>query len=463
MDRYKIIPPLGYLKSLATSPMYVFAVSDNYLLVFDKQTLSLEKSFHFNKNIKLVGYDPQYNDVWVYSTSGFVRLSVNTYSMREYFFSSIVNRFGIGKDYLYIDGPRDYRLDKITGEVNQISAFPNDLQWHKRSTVSDIRNYAFLTPYHYYDELHESQFPNYQFNITSVYDDGMNLYVGTDRYGLLKYNKISWQKQKVVYGPLDSKIRRVKKFDDKIYFVSSSGISFYQTKQDNWKYHRFTHQVADLLLMNENFFVGFGHQIAQRSGGLMVSVRSFGSDIICLQSDNLNMYVGTNSGLYKIIRGTSEPIPFGPDRYAVHTVYPSGNAMFVGGEIGFYKYNKDTSKWSKILNRGIKDIVEVNDELFLLGVNNQLIKYQHKQENLSDTTVAWILLPYFNIYDIDADKEVLYCASYAGVYYYEPETEFYKVIYNLPRIKYDYVFVVDEDILAVSGENLFSLPIKFRD
>ena len=156
-------------------------------------------------------------------------------------------------------------------------------------------------------------------------------------------------------------------------------------------------------------------------------------------------------------------MPFGPDRYAVYVVYPMDNEIFVGSETGFYKYNREFNKWLKEISFGVKDIVELKGALYLLGVNNQIIKYKNIQHDSLKSDTTWILLPYFNIYDIDTDGEVLYCASYAGINYYEPGTEFYKVIYNLPRIKYDYVFAVDNNILAVSDKNIYSLPIEYRD
>lgn len=462
-DHYTIIPPLGQIKSLATSPFHVYAISDNYLLFLNKQTLNLEKTFYFDQEIDLVGYDGWYNDLWISQVDNMIRFTIASYSTREYAIPDKVNRFGIDQDYVYLASSKNYSLNKRTGEVKITNSFPENIKWYKKISGADIRNYAFLTPYYYYDEPSESQAPFYQFPITALYDDGMDLYVGTDGYGILKYNKVSWQKQRVTYGPLDSRIKRIRKFDNKIYFVSPSGISYYIATTGNWKYQRFTHRVVDLLPLKNHFIISFENRVSRIDGGIAFTLSNFPTDILSLGQDEECVYVGTRSGLFKIIKGTDVPIPFGPDRYSVHAVYPTADAIFVCGDFAVYKYNRKQNRWSKVLNYGVKDIVELKDELYLLGVNNQLIKYHTLQGDVSSADTNWILLPYFNIYDIDTDGEVLYCASYAGIYYYEPDTELYKVIYNLPRVKYDYIFVVDENIVTVSNKVIYRLPIEYRD
>ena len=196
---------------------------------------------------------------------------------------------------------------------------------------------------------------------------------------------------------------------------------------------------------------------------MVFSISNFPTDVISLNQDEENLYIGTKTGLFKIIKGTDIPLPFGPDRYAVHAIYPTENAVYVGDDFAFYSYDRGEDSWSKVLNFGIKDIVELKNDLYLLGVNNQLIKYRTSDGDAIGADSTWILLPYFNVYDIDSDGDVLYCASYAGVYYYEPETELYKVIYNLPRVRYDYIFVMDDTLVTLSNDVIYSLPIEYRD
>ena len=463
LDRYTIIAPLGQVKSIATSPFYVFAISDNYLLILDKQNLSLEQTIYFDQTINLVAYDPQYEDLWISCAGKIIRFTIASYNIREYTFSENINKLGVGIDYLYLDTGAKYSLNKNTGEIAEVNSFPQNLNWYKKNSASDMRNYPFLNPYYYLDKIEESQSPLFQLGITAIYDDGADLYVGTNDYGILKYNKVTWKKKRIVYGPLDAQIRKVRKFNNQLYFISSSGISYYPSDQANWKYLRLTQGIIDLSWLNNSLVFGFANRISRADGAVVLTISNFKNNIICLNSDENYFYIGTNSGLFKMLKGTNELLEFGPGRYAVYAVYPTSNEVYVGAENGFYKYNRTENKWLKVINIGIKNIIEIKNELYLLGLNNQLIKYQKMPTDSTVSDTNWLLLPYFNIYDIDTDNEMLYCASYAGIYYYEPTTELYKLIFDLPRIKYDYLFIVDNNILAVSNTNIYRLPIKYRD
>jgi hypothetical protein len=213
------MPPLGNIKSICATPLNVFAISDNYLLIFDKPSLNLEKSIDFDGDIELVGYDQQSNDLWITSSSSVIRFTIATYSIRGYPITDDIERIGIGLDYVYLDGSKNYSLNKRTGELKYITSFPGDLTWSKRTTDEDIKAYSFLTPYYYFDDLNETQAPFTKFYISAIFDDGIDLYVGTHGYGLLRYNKVSWLKDRIVYGPLDKRIKKVKQVGDKIAFI----------------------------------------------------------------------------------------------------------------------------------------------------------------------------------------------------------------------------------------------------
>ncbi len=463
LDRYTLIPPLGTITSVAVSLRSVYATNDNYLLVFEKQKFALEKTLLFDKMIHLVGYDPYYDDVWILSENSMIRLNALTYSAREFQINSGVSAFGIGNDYLFLDGVKDFRLDKRTGELQQIYEFPGNLTWYRRTTTADMRKYPFLTPYYYYDKPEETQIPFHEFAITALYEDGIDLYVGTDHYGILKYNTISWDMERLVYGPLDSRVHRVRKFEDQIYLISPLGISYFPRDTRNWRYQRFAQRISDILPLGNTYLFSIGNRLSQMESGVAISIGNATADILSLHSDETHIYIGTRSGLLRMQKGGRDPAPFGPDRYAVYSIYSTNNKLFAGDEFSLYEYDCETQHWAKILPFGIKDIVEVKGELYLLGINNQLMRYQLVQDSVVDDTTNWFLLPYFNIYDIETDNEVLYCASFAGVYVYEPETELYQMVSSLPSLSYDHVFVIDSNIVAVSKGNLFTLPVKYRD
>jgi hypothetical protein len=458
-DNYTVIPPLGRVKALAGSQLYLFAISDNYLGVFEKQTLRLKRAMYFDENITLAAYDQQFDELWISGASGIIRMQVSTYNISHYPVSDNFSRIGVGLDYVYLDGVHDYSIDKRTGILNSVQAFPGDLKWFSATTQADINAYAFLSPYYYYDTPDVSQAPFEQYAITALYDDGLYLYVGTNGYGILKYDKVSWSSTRVIYGPLDSQIRKVRKLDNTYYLLTQEGISLFPQSDASWEYRRYNNEITDITALHQNIAVSFQNRISSTGGGVSITIGTVQHRILSLASDETFIYIGTTSGMYKLYKGTYEALAFGPDEYAVYVVHQNRDYVFAGGEFALYQYDRSTEQWTKALPYGTKDIVEIGDDLYVLGLNNQLLRYTPK----ADADTNWTMLPYFNINDIDTDGSVVYCASFAGAAYYDPETDLYKIIYALPRQEYRYVFVIEDNIVAVSQNNILSLPGRYRD
>jgi hypothetical protein len=465
-DRYTMIAPLGRVKSIAVSNLQVFALSDDYLLFIDKNNFRLENTLYLNRIAELVGYDNYTADLWLVCRDNIIRLVTTTYNVREFPIQFPISRFAIDVEYLYFENAergQKYALDKITGVLSAISSFPKNLIWYKKISEGDIIQYPFLSPYYYSDDIQTSQIPFHQYPITAIYDDGMNLYVGTDHFGILKYNKISWQSQRIVNGPLDSDVTRVRKIDDKIILISNSGISYFTPETGSWAYQRSRDVVVDLVYYSNHIYVARRNRVFRTAGTMEFPIGTFNKNVLSLARDEKNIYVGTHSGAFRIIEGTGEPLLFVPATQAVNIIYPTSQAIYVGGDLGMYKYDRDAEVWSTLLNFGTKDIVEIAGDIYSLGTNNQIILHPGAAKDSTATDTNWVLLPYFNIYDIDTDGTALYCATYSGVYYYEPMSASYRIIYNLPRINYEHVFVVDDRLFALSKNLIYSLPLEYRD
>lgn len=465
-DRYRMLAPLGTVKSLAVSSQNIFALNDDYLLFINKHNLQIEQTIYIDRGATMIGYDNYNTDLWIVCRDNILRFSTTSFNIREFPVHFSVNRFAIDVNNLYIEtvGTLErYSLDKVIGTLTRINSFPQNLQWYRTISESDIRQYSFLTPYYYSDDIEISQTPFEQYPITALYDDGMYLYVGTHRYGILKYNKVSWQRQRIIPGPLDSDIKAVRKADGKILFVSGTGVSYYSTDTDTWRYQRFRDAIADVISYNNELYIAQRNRVLRTSGSLEFPTETFSDDVLTLQTDSKNIYIGTRSGAFRIIEGSGDAILFGPSRGAVYALLPTSYAVYVGGEFGLYKYEKESGVWSTVLSFGTKDIVQVRDDIFTLGTNNQIMRFPGPIADSIPDSTGWELLPYFNIYDIDADDTVIYCATYSGVYYYEPGSGNYRIIYNLPRIPYERVYVIDDQLMAVSDNVIFMLPLEYRD
>ena len=462
MDRYTVLSPLGTVKSLATSNQNLFALNDYYLLIIDKNTLDLENTVYIDEGVEMVGYDRYNTDLWFVCGDKILRFSTTSYVIREFPIHFPVSRFAIDMNYLYIEAAKTgekYSLDKVIGTLTKITSLPQNLDWYRRISDSELRQYPFLSPYYYSDDIEISQTPFEQYPITALYDDGMYLYVGTHRYGILKYNKVSWQKERIVTGPLDADIRKIRKSDGEILFISRSGISYFSGDRRRWRYQRFRDAITDAVSYNEELYIAQRNRMLRTEGIMEFPAETFDREILTLRTDSRNIYVGTNRGAFRIVEGSGDAMVFGPTDGAVYAIHPEPQAIYLGGEFGFYRYNKEIGEWSTLLNFGTKDIVEVQENIFTLGTNNQVVRFPGAMADSS----SWELLPYFNVYDIDTDGSVIYCATYSGVYYYEPEGKHYRIIYNLPRIQYEHVYVIDNRLMAISNNVIYLLPLEYRD
>ncbi len=461
-----MMAPLGTVKSIATSNLQIFALSDEYLLFIDKNNLSLESAVYINRSTQLIGYDNFTTDLWILCSDNIIRFSASTYNIREFPIYFPVGKFAIDVNKIYLETAKTsekYSLDKMIGTVTKVNSFPQNLNWYKRISEAELRQYPFLSPYYYSDDIQSSQTPFEQYPITALYDDGMYLYVGTHRYGILKYNKISWQSQRIITGPLDTKIKRVRKTDGEVLVVSDRGISYFTVASGSWRYLRFRDAVADLVSYNNNIYIARRNRVLRTAGSMEFPTETLSEEILTLQTDDKNVYVGTRSGAFRIIEGSGEAIPFGPTQYAVYAIHTTPQAVYVGGELGLYEYDKEKGEWSTLLNFGVKDIVQVADNIYSLGTNNQIIRHAAAVTDTTQDNAGWDLLPYFNVYDITTDGAVVYCATYSGVYYYEPANESYRIIYNLPRIPYETVYVIENRLMAISDKMIYFLPLEYRD
>lgn len=466
LDPYAVVAPLGRVTSMAASSMQVYALSGDNLLFIDKNSLRLETALYLEGSPQLIGYDNYTSDLWIMYRDKFVRLMVMTLSPREFPIPFLVDRFAVGATMLYLENTAGGRftMDKVTGTITPAGAFPADLLWHRRLIEDDVTKYPFLSPYYYFDDVLASQTPSVQHPITAVLDDGLQLFIGTDRYGILKYNKVSWQSDRLVYGPLDLDLRRCHVIEDDVVFVSRQGLSILDPETERWTYQRLRSTLVDIAEFDGRIHIVRPNGVLALEGPLESPRGSFDETVLSTASDAENIYVGTRSGAFRIAGGTSSPVSFGPDRHAVYVIYPTSDAVYVGGEFGMYSYDRAAQAWSTLLSFGVKDIVALAGAVYALGTNDQLIRHPGVPP---DTTLPadtnWTLLPYFNVRDIDTDGAALYCATHAGVYYFEPLSGSYNAVYNLPRLSYERVFVARGRLLAKTQDQIFWLPLEYRD
>jgi hypothetical protein len=462
LDHYDVVPPLGRVTSIAASQLEVYVLTDNYLLILERPALTLKRTVFFEPAPDLAAYDPA-GDLWLASGEGLIRYNLTLGSIREYPFSGLITAVACGLDKVYLQAGRNYSLDKITGKYLEAASFPGGLKWSRILAEGEARQYPYLMPYYFVDDLSVSQSAETRFPITAICDDGLELFVGTRGYGILKYNTISGQKQRVIYGPLDLDLRQARKMGDRFFFLNGSGISRFDPRTGEWDYRRLNVALTDFFPLDSSWVVAGGSTISYLSGNMVFPIDRFNSMILTAAVSPRYFYVGTGTGLFRIERGTSEAMAFGPHKQAVFSIASVGDMTYAGTDRALFRYRTGTDQWDLIFPRGVKKIIPLGPAIFFLSLDNQLIKFQPGPGDTMIGDSSWVLLPYFNIYDIETDGAVLYCAAYNGLNYYEPGTGLIKPVYGLPRQKYGSVLVADRFVFCVGDRLLYRLPLSYRD
>ena len=457
LDRYEVVPTLSRVGALAVSAFDLYALSDQELIVINKSDLRITRTVAFDAPVFLIAYDQFRDELWLTASGSLIRYNLALGSIREYpYGTGVISALAVTPERVYFITDGTYALQVATGIIKKTMP-PEGLNWSQPLTDEDLQKHPYLSPYYFRDGPGESQFPVTRFDITALLDDGLYVYAGTDRFGVLRYNAITLQHDRIVYGPLDNQVRQARRVGDRIAFLNESGLSFYEPRSSHWSYRRLEIPIAQFLALDTILLIASNSQLSILSGTMVFPISDFPTRVLSLGADEHRYFIGTEWGMFQIPRGTREPLNFGPDKNPVRSILTIDGHTYVGTDFALYRSDSTGTAWDTIMPFGVQKMFPVGTDLYCLSVSNQLIRCR------PDADSQWILLPYFNIYDIETDGAVVYCAGYNGLNYYDPARGFYKPIYRLPRVAYRHVFLVEEHLLVVADDGLYRLAVGDRD
>lgn len=457
LDRYEIVPTLGRVAAITASPFELFVLDEQQLIILEKNDLKVKRTVVFDIPLFLMAWDQFRNELWLTGQSSLIRYNLLLGTAFEYpHHAGMVNGLAVTTDAVYFEAQETYALQVATGTIIKVTP-PEGLTWIHPLNREDLQKKPFLSPYYYQDTPYDSRLPWTRFNITALWDDGLNLYVGTDRFGILCYNNLTWQRDRLVYGLLDRQIRQVRQAGDRIFLLTGSGLSVYDGAAGRWFYRRFDTAITDFLPVDSSLFLVSGNRVIMLSGTMVFPLYSFPVQVLTLSTDGQRYLIGTENGAFQIFKGTNEILEFGPRRYPVRTIMNLGDQIYLGTDNALYRFDSTGHTWKTIMPFGVKKILPVDSELYCLSPGHQLICCHPGADS------QWTLLPYFNVFDIATDGAVIYCAGYNGLNYYDPATGFYKPVYRLPRVAYRHVFIVEQHLLVVADNGLYRLALADRD
>lgn len=457
LDRYEIVPALGRVGALAASAFDLYVLSDQELIVIRKSDLAVTRALSFSAPIDLMAYDRFRDELWLTAGNSLVRYNLFLGSCREYpVTTGAISALAVTPERIYFITDVPCALHVATGTIKPASP-PDGLNWAHGLTDEELRERPYLSPYYYRDGPGESRIPMTRFGITALLDDGLYLYAGTDRFGVLRYNTLTLQRDRIVYGPLDRRVRQVRRVGDRVAFLTEAGLSFYESHSNRWSYRRLDIPIAQFLTLDTTLLIASDTRLSALSGTMIFPVSDFPARVIALGADDRRYYIGTEWGMFQIPRGTREPLGFGPDRDPVRAILACGGHVYVGTDFALYRGDSTGTAWDTVMPFGVQKMLAVGSDLYCLSANNQLIRCR------PDADSQWVLLPYFNVYDIETDGAVVYCAGYNGLNYYDPDRGFYKPVYRLPRVAYRHVFFADGRLLVVADDGLYRLAAADRE
>lgn len=454
-DRYGIVAPLGRIASIATSIDRVFCVSDHYLVIMNRRRMTNTDVYRFDRPVQLGAYDMWFADLWLVTADTLVRFTPFSGSVRSFPLTVRVDSFAVGADALYAGGGELYRIDRSTGTTTPVAEVPAGLTWHKALTAGQLRRYPFLTPFHYRDPMAESTDPLRIYPITALHEDGVELYVGTNGYGLLRYNTLSLQMERAVYGPRSLGINDVRILGDDLYLAGDEGLSILGPSRQ-WRYAATALPVQDVVAIDSTLLVNEGQVLARLDKGLRFPLLSPAARITALTATDSAIYVGTTQGIMIWHALTGAQTLLARSEQAVQAIAVHEDRLYAGTSTAWLRYLPESGSWRPVINQGIAEAVGVGAWLYLRGDNRQLLR-------LSGENDQWELLPYYNINDIATDGTDLYCATVLGLSYLEASSGLMRYIVGLPREEYQRVVVHANMIYAFSRDRLYTLPTTVRD
>lgn len=457
LDRYEVVPTLGRINALAASAFDLYALSDQDLIVINKSDLRVTRTVAFDTPVFLMAYDQFRDELWLTASGYLIRYSLALGSIREYPFSSgTISALAVTPERVYFITNAVYSLQVMTGVIKKTTP-PEGLDWSQALTDEDLQKHPYLSPYYFRDEPGESQVPMNRFDITALLDDGLYVYAGTDRFGVLRYNALTLQHERIVYGPLDRQIRQARRVGDRIAFLTGAGLSFYDPRSARWSYRRLETPIVQFMAFDTTLLIASDSRLSTLTGTMVFPISEFPTRILSLGADEHRYFIGTEWGMFRIPRGTREPLDYGPDQGPIRSILTLDGRTYVGTDFALYRGDSIGTRWDTIMPFGVQKMIPLGPDLYCLGVNNQLIRCR------PDADSQWTMLPYFNVYDIETDGAVVYCAGYNGLNYYDPGRGFYKPIYRLPRLAYRHVFLADGHLLVVADGGLYRLAVGDRD
>lgn len=447
---YLEIPPMGTITSIASSPRHLLLVNDHRLVFLNKnERYRIVYAYAPPEPPNLVGYDIEYGDFFAVGTENFYRINEFTYSVRSYSVprARTIAGFAIGPGYIYwYDGTALMRVNKRSGKVETAAAVPPEARWFRRADAQALRAFPFLSPYYYED----SRFNRYP--VTALAEDGMDLYVGTAGYGLFKYHRLTWEKSHITFSPYTSPVRRLLKQPGGLYFVGDFTVSWFDAAGDSFTNLRFDNRIDNLIPLQNKIYIGSANRLLSYEGNFVYPIAEPVENVRLFVQDGPDILYATRDGLYRLNVPANSVDYLGLEDAGINALLVDSTAIYAAGERGFFRYERSTTNWERLMNLPLLDALRFGDQYYFIAATRQLFV-------LSATTDTIMPLPYMNITCFDTDGQLVYLGTALGLAVYDPQRRTYRTAPYLPKEKINALALADDAIWLVTDRSILKMAL----
>jgi hypothetical protein len=412
------LPAMDRVVSITTDQFDAYVAVTQGVYVFSKADRKLKRTLThpdgIRGTIRAVGYDPEFNSLWVLSSGNL--LSINPFSDLSFSYElpdGSMNSLGIGRGYVFLArGERYYRLDKRNGQTDTLSPGRQRVAWYGEKSPYDPTNYPFLVPYMYFDGQQRSH------PITCVFPDGRRLWVGTEEDGIRLYSLTTrqplghWR-----FGPALSQVERIFALNDGIWFAGEEELTRYEVSRDSWS------------------FFPTPFNVYYPDAALLLSSRILDLDrrepILTLAGDSTDFWIGTEEGLYfyhSRSRALTRQFKF---KTRASDILLTADSAFVGTDDGLITYDRNQRTWTLFADT----MTQLYFGVYGIAATDQRRYYAvHGGLETQDSLGNWELLtpPGFNLeshpWGLASYGNKLFVGTNSGVLSYSEKTRAYTTL-----------------------------------
>lgn len=362
--------------------------------------------------ILVSGYDKYLDCLWIVTPDGVQKYNQSVGSSE--LFPNVaqwvqgIHSIGIGEEAVWFVSDREVlKFRREDGEWSRQTNIPVNVEWWGRKSLAllDSSRYSFLSPYYYID-------PNFvRYEITSVAKDDRYLWVGTDGYGVWRYDLITFQGEHLLYGLAKSRVDCVAKDGDSLWIGGtngeSKGITLWDRKNGKFKYFE-TPYIPGLKSEDVHAieiakgFVGFGTNegvsLYDKQDKRWWTYTIFdglpSNKVISLERDSSYLFCGTDFGL-AVLDTKKRVVEFAPqlNNLRINDIEKMGDTILFATDHGVFFIDKTDTSWKQLLSPdnslefGTAKMALDKSELWF-GTNDGVVCYEREAGRWNRWTVA---------------------------------------------------------------------------